>query len=389
MTSGTRTIEFDLTKTFTLLFCMIGIHSFYDLTTIDMADSAIGSVLNVLAGSCGAPIFMTCMGITLSFSRHNSPKDYLSRGIQLLTLGMAVNVLRWGSQAFRAYMTNDVELYKGLALIFNVDIMQFAGLAFMLLALLLVLHIRPWQMLLLGVALNIIGSTLEGHYTDSYVVNQILGYFYPTPTCCCFPLLNWFIFVATGNMLGYLYHTLDDISRFYRIAIPVCGVITAVYMYLTIVTQLPFLRTLQGDWGLYWINPYDAFFIAFGVAPFEIGVFWLLGKVIPHRWMRVLAYPSMHINQFFCISWVLIMWTANIFLFVPKATTNGEFVIIWCSIVALTILISWVYNSYLRERIAPVFSRHSLAWSIGVWAFLIAFGVWYFTTIPGPYMMPY
>jgi len=389
MSAYSRIKELDLTKTFVLLVAMIGIHSFYDLTE-GMGESVIGSVLNVLGGSFGAPIFMFCMGITLGFSHRQSPKDWLHRGFYLLTLGMAVNVLRWGSIAFRAWWTNEPELYKDLAQIFNVDIMQFAGLAFMLLALLQYFRLNHWAIILaLGVVLNVVGSLLEGHYTDSYVLNQLLGCFYPTPTCCCFPLLNWFIFVAAGNTLGVLYKKTTDIGRFFLWMLPVSAVVTAAYLYLTIVVQLPVLRTLQGDWGLYWMNPYDALPTAFFIAPFMVGVFWLLGQLIPDSWMRFLAYPSQHINQVFCVSWVWIMWISNIFLFVPKATNECTFVLVWIGISALTLLTIYGYEKYLQARIAPWFSRHATAWTIAVWLFIIAFGAWYFTTIPGPYTVPY
>lgn len=386
-----RILELDLTKTFVLIVTLIGIHSFYDLVDLEMldvADSALGSVLNVLGGTFGAPIFMFCMGVTLGFSRHQSPKDWLHRGIELITIGMVLNVLRWGTLAFHAYVAHEPELYKGLAIIFNVDILQFAGLAFMLLALLQYLRANHWVILLVGVVLNFIGSALEGHFTDSYVVNQALGYFYPTPTCCCFPLFNWFIFVAAGNMMGYLYRTID-MRRFFAIAIPVGGIITAVYMYLTMVAQWPCLRTLQGDWGLYWMNPYDALPTAFGVAPFMIGVFWLLAKIVPDRWVPILSYPSQHINQFYCVSWVWIMWTANIFLFVPKATTDALFLVAWLSMIALTTLSVLIYDKWLQARLTPHFERHATAWTIGVWVAILAFGAWYFTHVPEPYIMPY
>jgi len=389
MSTSTRIKELDLTKTFILLVSMIGIHSFYDLTTMDVSESTIGSVLNVFAGTFGAPVFMFCMGITLHFSRHQTPRNWLHRGISLLTIGLAVNILRWGTYAFDAYWTNQPELYKGLALIYNVDIMQFAGLAFMLLALLQYLHLGHWGILAIGVGLNLIGSLLEGHCTDSYVINQLLGYFYPTPTCCCFPLMNWFIFVAAGNTMGTHYSRTNDIGRFFRWQLPIGGIVTAVYLYLTIVVQVPVLRTLQGDWGLYWMNPYDALPTAFFIAPFMVSVFWLLGRLIPDSWMRVLSYPSQHINQVFCISWIWIMWIAHVFLFVPKATTDGTFIVVWLIIIALTLLSIFIYEKYLQARISPWFERHATAWTIGIWGVLIAFGAWYFATVSGPYIMPY
>jgi len=384
-----RIKELDLLKTFVLVIAMVGIHTCYDLTTLDVADHALTRFINILSGTFGAPIFMFCMGVTLGFSRHAEPKDWFYRGVSLLTIGMALNVFRWGTFAIDAYLTNQPELYKGLALIYNVDIMQFAGLAFMLFALLKHLRLNHWHILLLAIGLNIAGSLMEGHHTSSYVVNQIAGYFYPTPTCCCFPLLNWFIFVAAGNLMGEWYRTQSDMLPFFRVAMPIGGIVTAVYLYLTIVVQVPCLRTLQGDWGFYWMNPYDALPTAFFVAPFSLGVFWLIARWIPDSWMTVLAFPSKHINQFFCVSWLWIMWIAHVFLFVPKATTIASFVLMWVVIIVLTVLTIILYNRYMEAHISPWFSRHAVSWTVGIWLFLLAFGAWYFTHIPEPYIMPY
>lgn len=360
----------------------------YELTILNAVDGPAEYLLNIIATQFGAPMFMFCMGITLRFAAKQKPGDYLKRFVQLLTVGMVLNVLRYLPTAYSAARAGEDNILNGWAQIFNVDILQFAGLAMLLIALFKKLGMNHWHILTIGLILNIAGTLLDGHHTDSYVVNQLLGYFYPTPTCCCFPLFNWFIFIAAGNAMGWIYRSHDG-GKFLRIAAPIGTVITAVYMYLCLVAESPFTRALQSDWGYYSMHTPDALFTVLGIAPFMLGLFRLISHIIPEKLKSILCYPSRHITQFYCISWVWIMWAANLFLFIPKATTLTGLWIAWTTIIILTTVTVIVYDKYLKASCDAFFSRHATAWYIGIWTALLLFGTWYFSTVPGPYTLPY
>lgn len=382
-----RIIELDLTKSFIIIISLVGIHVMYELGDYE---SIWGfDVLNVLATAWGAPVFMFCMGITLGFSRHQVPGEWLRRGVGLITIGLVLNVFRFGWFAYVSHATGDPELMKGLAMIYNVDILQFAGLAFMLLALCKKLRMGMWSVLALSLVMNVAGTLLIGHHTDSYVVNQVLGFFYHTPTCSCFTLLNWFIFVAAGNVMGRIYRESDNVDRWFRYIIPVCGVIAVVHQYLSITGQCAVFRTMENDWEYYSMMTPDALCIAFGVAPFMVGVFRLVGRVVPESWMKVLGHPSRYITQYFCVSWAWIMLFFGVFYFVEKADSFLEFSLWYLIVLLLTVVSVVVYNRYLKEAWAPYLGTHRMRWCLAVWIILIGFGAWYFTTYPEPYIMPY
>lgn len=277
-----RIKELDLTKTFVIIISLIGIHTVYHLADWETLSSTIPvSVLNILATACGAPVFMFCMGVTLGFSRHQDVGSWFHRGVYLITIGMVMDVLRWGPSAYIAHATGNPEHMKELAMLFNVDILQFAGLAFMLLALCKKLKMGVWSILILSLVMNIVGTLLIGHQTESYVVNQALGFFYHTTTCSCFPLLNWFIFVAAGNVMGKIYRESDNVDKFFGYIIPICGVIAVVHQYLSITGRCTWFKTMENDWEFYSMMTPDALCIAFGVAPFMIGLFRLIGRLVP------------------------------------------------------------------------------------------------------------
>jgi len=387
-----RVKELDLTKTFIIIFSLIGIHTLYHLADYDTLSSSItANVLNILATAWGAPVFMFCMGVVLGFSHHQAPSDWLRRGVRLITIGMVLNILRWGPYAYTANAADNPELLKGVAMIFNVDILQFAGLAFMLLALCKQLKLSERGILLLSIIMNVVGTVLTAGelFTSSYPVNQVIGLFYHTPTCSCFPLFNWFIFVAAGNIMGKLYRESDDIDGAFRHIIPICGVVAAVHQYLSITGDVTIFRTLKNDWEYYNMMTPDAFCIAFGVAPFMLGLFRILAMIVPDKWMNVLSFPSRHITQFFCVSWVWIMWAHCFLYMIAPASTIAEFILRWVIMIALTTVTVLIYNKYLITRIAPLFSRHGIAWDIGIWAAVVILGILYFTNVQGPYIMPY
>lgn len=201
--------------------------------------------------------------------------------------------------------------------------------------------------------------------------------------------MNWFIFVAAGNVMGKIYRESDDIDKVFRYIIPITGVVSIVHQYLSITGQAPCFKTLESDWEYYSMATPDALCIAFGVAPFTIGVFHLIGKLIPDKWMSVLGYPARHVNQFFCISWVWIMWIASTLYRVSPATTHFDFLGRWAIVVILTTVTVLIYNKFLKNTLDSYFSRHETAWNIGIWAALVIFGALYFTNVPGPYIMPY
>jgi len=378
----------DLAKSFTIIVSMIGIHTMCHLASFEQYNLP-ENILNILATAWGAPVFMFCMGITLGFSHHHTIRDWHRRGIHLLTIGMVLNVFRYLPIAYTSQAVGNPELMKELAQVYNVDILQFAGLAFLLLAICQKIKMGPQAILVLALLMNFAGTQLIGHYTSSYVANQILGLFYHTPTCSCFPLFNWFIFVAAGNVLGKFYKKSENIDFEYRFILPISGIIAIVHQYLSITGKSAMFTTLQNDWEFYNMSTPDAVCIAFGVAPFMIGFFRLISKIIPNSWLNVLSYSSRHINQFFCVSWVLIMWTYSFLYFIEPAVTFGGFVLRWLAIVLLTTLCVFVYNRYIVGKIGQYFTDNRGKWTIAVWAFAIAFGIWYFNSIPEPYVMPY
>ena len=87
-----RQLEFDLVKAVTIVL-MIWTHTYEALSTgFEPSLSAINSY--VRGSITGAVTFMFCMGIGLSYTRHNSAKECIQRGVKLLTTGFTLLLCR-------------------------------------------------------------------------------------------------------------------------------------------------------------------------------------------------------------------------------------------------------------------------------------------------------
>lgn len=184
-----RQLEFDLVKAVTIVL-MIWTHTYEALSTgFEPSLSAINS--NVRGSIAGAVTFMFCMGIGLSYTRHNSAQECLQRGVRLLTTGFTLLLCREIIPVLlSSWILHCPEKLAYLALGFSVDILQFAGLAFLFVGCLKKLKIGNIGMLIISIALSVLGTLLQGVSTGCYPVDQFLGFFWGTESDSYFPFFN-------------------------------------------------------------------------------------------------------------------------------------------------------------------------------------------------------
>ena len=113
-------------------------------------------VLRVLETLTGAAAFMLCMGLGMRYSRHQSPKEYVQRGFELLTLGQLLNLLRDAIPCLIAWWcTGDSVLLANSLLVIQSDVLSFAGIAFLLLAVFSRLKVRGGTVFAVGLGMNV------------------------------------------------------------------------------------------------------------------------------------------------------------------------------------------------------------------------------------------
>lgn len=377
-----RQLEFDLMKTLTILL-MIWTHVFEELST-EFEPSLSATNAFYRGGIFGAATFMFCMGMGMVYTRRNTPEDYFHRGLHIIFIGALLNVCR---QLIPSIVTGsifaDPPSAAHLVELLGVDILQFAGLAFLLMALLRKIGLRYRSILIVSVAMSISAYFLEGVQTGNFFIDQALGYLWGNDSESYFPLLNWFIFPAAGCWFGKLYLHLKNKALFHKVSLPVGLVLTVLYIEANI----------KGWWGGFLLFSSERF-LAHRMLPdaimslianvWQITLFYYIAQVIPQKAIPALTHPSKHITQYYCVSWVVICFIGYIFG-EDLADTDGTTILLWLFVLVTTIGIVTIYNKYLQERFNAFFGRARWFWVTLVFVAMLAAGIYGYFQCTGTY----
>ena len=85
--NNTRLIEVDVAKAFAIIYMVVD-HVYERMIVVDrvatLPDSALRNIIEFAGGPLSAPVFMFSMGIGMMYTRHNSPGNFMKRGLRLL-----------------------------------------------------------------------------------------------------------------------------------------------------------------------------------------------------------------------------------------------------------------------------------------------------------------
>ena len=296
-----RQPEIDMTKA-VIIILMIVVHSFQGfLQNSGFLTNAIYNTGYIN----GAAAFMICMGIGMRYSRRQDPKDTALRGIALLTVGQLLTLLRTGFPGLIAFLaTGELTFIPFILDTFQSDIMTFAGLAFLLMALLKKLKLRDGWILAIGAVMNcltlLLFSTAE--VTEEFLPRRFLNLFIKTGDSL-FPLGSYFFFVTVGYMIGGIYPRIADKRRLANRVLLVCVPAAAIYLVLRMTVPVPltpeFDPQSEPDLGLDAVSSCMNAFIIMAVL---YHICRLTGGKVP----AFMAHLSQNINRYYCVSDVLL-----------------------------------------------------------------------------------
>lgn len=295
-----RQIELDIAKGFAILF-MVWVHTTEPFGNYQGFGNAI---VEILGGPFAAPVFMVCMGIGMCFAKKAEPKDLAKRGVGLLFVGLLLNLFRYVIPLLIAYAATGETLFLyTFPFLFGVDVMQFAGFAFLFFALAKRFNWSDKTLAVIAILSSIVGMLLKEASTGLVYVDQFIGYIWGNENAeTYFPFLNWIIFPIFGYLFGKLLIRCANKSDFYRKVAPICGVIGLSYIVFAYI----FGFGMYGENGYYYfLGTVDAI----AVIMLVIGIFgfcFILTKLKETAPIRALQNMSGNINTVYCIQWTLI-----------------------------------------------------------------------------------
>jgi len=364
-----RIAAIDLGRGLAVLF-MIGVHVLITYSTVEVQHSIFGYVIGFLGSPPAAPVFMTLMGVSFYFSRNTGLAAGIKRGLQIILLGYLLNFLRgvvpvalarWWVPATAAGIPDAVaNVHDALT---ELDILQFAGLSLIVMAILRQLQVNRYVLLVLAAVTAYVSPMLWGITSDLPGAAYVLDYLWgdkPSPVECIgnlvsFPFFPWFTFVLVGMYLGDTLSKSTDPHRTLRRAglagaglLLVGSVIVApdlAYQFNDFYHSRPVAMAVMVGFVLAWVYLCDLAVI--GAARLKWGA---LDSVL-----NVLYYWSRNITSIYVFQWVLIMVGADL-LFGFNTSSYLTTIAIIIGVTAASHLLNEIYLS-IRTRKSGAHAR--------------------------------
>ena len=311
---------------------------------------------------------MVCMGINMCYARHHTPKAFLLRGLALLTVSQLVNLLRISIPGLIAYHITGKERFVGFMLdAVQSDILTFAGLAFLMMALLTALRLRKEWIFAVGMMMNLlmIPLALSPESMGGFWMNRLLSLFIRTDSSL-FPLCTHFVFVAFGYLAGSWYQRIANKDALAKRILLICVPITVIYYTLRLSIPFPFLP------DFYSVREPSMGTDAIGVIMNTL-IFLSICHKASQAWCggrapAFLMQVSKNMSTYYCISDILLGITATV-LFACGGLKHGNWLPMLYALLVIAVC-----------RAVIVCNEHTIHFSIaklsGPKAVIIYFLIW-------------
>ena len=332
-----RQIELDIAKALAIVF-MIFPHTIFVASAYnaDLSPAYSYLVMNVLGRPYSAVIFMFCMGAGVVYSRHSQWDTMIKRGIKLYLLGILVNVFEFFLPHYLAGALGiDASAFPilGGLLLFCVDILAFAGWAFILMGILKKFELSNKMLIIIAVIMSIIGSLAIGIDFGHPILNSFFGNFIGAKEGhTAFPLFNWFIFPIAGYVWGQYFIRAKDKREFFK------------YWPILLIIALAYFIISSNLWGgvfsedvhlYYFLNTLDAAFCIIN-AHGAIGLCYWMSQFLPDSIKKAMTILSSNINNIYIAQWFFIPVTMILLVYFFK---DIVFTDLNTSIISICILI--------------------------------------------------
>jgi uncharacterized membrane protein len=308
-----RIISLDLARGVALVFVVV-IHVLEQLSSQEVKDSLFGGVMNIGTSLCAAVMFMFLMGAGVGLSRSTTLSKGIRRGILLFLLAYVLNLLRGtiptlSGLATHQFTLEDLKPYSPLYVTIEIDILHFAGLALIALAVIRKISTQWIVWLGAGAGVLLICPLVYGHASDSPLLNYGINFLWRTEKYGHFPIFPWLAYPLFGMVFGHFLKTSKNPQVFFirscvlGALLCLCGGYMA-YNY----SDFSMDSWMSGDYNEGDVHPWWVVFII-GVILVSISFYQLLATRIPrNKVFDWLCFWSREVTLMYCIEWIVIGW---------------------------------------------------------------------------------
>jgi surface polysaccharide O-acyltransferase-like enzyme len=312
-----RQFEIDVAKTLAIFFMVI-VHVSDNMSGLDssiMPQSIFHLVIEFFGAPMAAPMFMFAMGVGMVYTKHDSQKEFVSRGVKLIMMGYGLNFFR---ETLLMIIANAIGIetnYKKALIdtIGTIDILQFAGMAFLLVALMKKLRLKPWTMLCVAFALQALGTLFIGDFVSfPKSLQYILGLMFYTNHYIAFPTILWLVYPVMGICFAYLLRRVSDKNNYYRrvLCISVVALISVTVGTLSMGIDVRSYFVSVGD--AYYQQSFLSTLWIGSIIGISISLYYYLSCLIKGRLQNTVKHISAKLNTIYIMQWLLITYSIAI-----------------------------------------------------------------------------
>ncbi len=294
-------------------------------------NTIIGNIFILLGTAPAAPVFMFIMGLFIMKSKKSS-KDVFLRGVKLLGLGYALNLLRFTLPMLIAGEQGAISMF------FGVDILQLAGLSFMMAAFLRKFAKNKFIFPVLIVVILLVSPYLWGSG------NVIFDLLWGAGGNVAFPFFSWCIYPMLGMYLSpHLLHV--SLSNQTKKHLLVWGIAIGVIGFLTL-DLFP-----ASDYSRYGLGA--SFMIISFVFLWLLVCEFLINKITimrENRISKLLFYWSENVTDVYIIQWVIYGWS----MLLIGANEQIDFVALMIGFIVLALTHVLIKYTSIRRLIPKI-----------------------------------
>ena len=347
-----RLLSIDLARGLAVLF-MIAVHTLEVFANKEVKNSVFGQIISFLGGPPAAPVFMTLMGFSFIYSSKSELKPKLLRGFKIFLSGYVLNLLR-GVIPFSlaSYLNMDIaktfplDKLNAFTILTIIDILQFAGIALMIMAVIQALKVNKYLILVSAFLISMISPFLWGIKIDLPIIDQVLELFWGDQPIefsviankIAFPVFPWLTFPLLGMFLGETVKNSTDTNRIFNY-FGLSGIFV-----LAISVAISFTN-YQYHFNDYYHSRQGAMLFMCG---FVMGWLYLTKLVIDNiptnSFFDLLFQWSKGVTNIYFIQWIIILWSVAFFgINRSSFTTTILLILIFTGISHFT-------NQFIRSR---------------------------------------
>jgi uncharacterized membrane protein len=319
-----RNQTIDLLKGIAVLL-MIQVHILELFASPAIYYSNIGRILLFLGGPPVAPVFMLLMGYFTMRSKKTS-KQLIVRGLIFFSSGMLLNILL--NLNLVISVNKNLLKLEIAPYIFGVDILQFAGLSTIIIALLK----KTFEKSRMLLVTCIITFAFLGHYLLNYIPQNMLlkyfaAFFFGTSFWSYFPLFPWLAYPLTGMAFYQLKKYLNP-DHFQKSKTKLLvGILFLLFLTLTI----KYAISVAADLTSYYHHGF-VFFLWVVIFAFFYGFFTFQLNAFTSKVLNYIRWLGENVTAIYIVQWIII---GNVATTIYQSVSNPFYLGTWFLAVVL------------------------------------------------------